>query len=110
MLNQFFYNWQKRFCRLDLLFSKLRIKLSQKIKQGLAAINPTLKGNERFLVLRIETILFFDIRRDSILQNGLLSFNQCTPCLIIANTPNEFAEIRLIILQYNRSVTEDTTD
>ena len=110
MLGQFFYNWQKRFCRLNLLFSKLRIKLNQKIKQSLTAINPARKGNKGFLVLWIETILFFDIRRDSILQNGFLSFNQCTPCLVIANTPHKFSEICLIILQYNRSVTEDTAD
>ena len=93
-----------------MLFSKLRIELSQKIKQGLIAINPSLKGNKGFLVLRIETILFFYICRDSILQNGFLSFNQCTPCLVIADTPNEFAEIRLIILQHNRSVTESAAD
>ena len=110
ILGQFFYNWQKGFCRLNLLFGKLRIKLSQKIKQSLATINPALKGNEGFLVLRIEAILFFDIRRDSILQNSFLSFNQCTPCFVIANTPNEFAEIGLIILQHNRSVTEDAAD
>ena len=44
MLNQFFYNWQKRFCRLDLLFGKLRIKLSQKIKQGLEALEGIIPG------------------------------------------------------------------
>lgn len=81
ILGQFFYNWQKGFCRLNLLFGKLRIKLSQKIKQSLATINPALKGNEGFLVLRIEAILFLfyqKIASSSIFfrfrQNILLAF------------------------------------